>query len=624
MKKTYSANNAKRADVSETENHPPMLITENGIAKAHIAVSSGTTPLEQYAVRELTAHIELVSGGAVPVVNTAEAGSLPIVIGTPDSVPELETLFPDDLNWLRDTGNNTEVRWGSDGFAIRSFNDKLYIFGATPRGVLNGVYDFIEINMGVLWTRAEETVGTVYDPLPTIIVKKTDYREKSPFPLRGWTLAGNVSQENHVMLTRNKLNGAMASPWENTETLVAMASVGINPFLSNHNIKWWIKNSPSYDPDNHEYWSTTPEGEHVAPEDSKQVDFWSDVTVRCVADSVLAFLDKNKTAAGIGYIGICLEDFEPPHVYPEMTLPFEYAPGQFADPAEENFIPTVYFTFLNKIAKIVTEKYPDIRFHTYAFAQTTAAPACALHDNVYATFCPINEDLCAPLGESPMEHANIHYQYLLDWAKHTSGVQVYNYYGCYLASSFYERPIWERIRSDLQLYQAKGFNGLMPEGVYDTDTPLFTAPMFGINNEAREPYLNMRNIWAMNAMTFWIYGKLSWNPEADIDSLITYYCDKVYGHASEHMKEYYRLLRMGWQYGCATLAAQPDGGCVWDSKPEMYFTYFLDVKANGVHILEAIREALHKAYEAANDTQKERLRYIIEVYDNGERLFNPQ
>ncbi len=599
-----------------------VLVTENGTAKAHIVISAAASPLEQYAARELAAHVKLVSGAEVSIVNTVGADSLPILIGTPDSVPALATLFPDDLAWLRDIGDGAKVRWGDDGFAIRLMNGKLYLFGATPRGALNGVYDFIENNLGVLWTRADEAKGTVYDAMPTIAVKKADCREKSPFRLRGWTLAGHGSHACDVMLSRNKLNAVTGSPWNSTESLVEMSAVGITPFLSNHNIKWWIQNSPSYDPDNYAYWSTTPEGEHIAPAASRQVDIWSDLTVRCVADSVIAFLDKNKEAAGIQYVGVCLEDFEKVHVYPEMNEPFEYAPGQFVQPKDDNFIPTVYFTFLNRIARLVGEKHPDVKLHAYAFDQTTAAPACPLDGNVTATFCPINEDLCAPLGESPMWYANQHHQFLLDWAKLTSNVQVYNYYGCYLASSFYERPIWKRIRSDFRVYAENGFNGVVSEGIYDRDEALFTHDMFGIFNEARAPYLNMSNIWSMNALTFWIYSKLAWNPNEDVEELITYYCDKVYGNASVHMKEYYRLLRRGWEIGCAALAAEPDGGCLWDSKPEMYLKYFLDVKAEGLSVLETIREALHKACEAANDVQKERLRYIVEVYDNAEALFN--
>ncbi len=616
-----SETNISETDASESQ-YNPNLVTENGVATAHIVLAAGADQSEQYAAEELATHVRLVSGADISVVNTVMGDSLPIVIGTPDSVPELEELFPDDLAWLRDTGDGAEVRWGNDGFAIRRHDGVLYIFGATPRGALNGVYDFIEENMGVLWTRADETIGTVYDEMPTITIEKADYSEKSPFDLRGWTLAGGHDHDTSVMMSRNKLNGLATNPASDTGTFVSMSEIGLEPFISGHNIKWWITSSPSYDPENYEYWSTNIDGTHVAPSASQQVNFWSDVTMQCVADSVLAFLAQNKEAADIDYVGICLEDFDVPAVYPEMEEPFEYAPGQFVNPTDHNYISTVYFSFINKIARIVSETYPDIKIHAYSYAQTIAAPACGVDHNVYATFAPLNEDLCAPIGESQRDTANIHHGYLLDWAEMTQNVQVYNYYGCFTASSFYERPIWDRIQSDLQLYAENGFNGLVPEGLVDIDAPYCVEPVYGIVSEIREPYLNMNNAWSMNAMTFWIYSKLAWNPNEDVNALITTYCDKVYGDASKHMQEYYRLLQIGWTDGRDTMEGEFNCYYLWNFMAPNYWLYFLDVEVDGVSIIEAIQENLNKAYEAANDIQKERLRYIVEVYNNAETLFN--
>ncbi|MBO5273264.1 MAG: hypothetical protein J6I45_01475 [Clostridia bacterium] len=318
---------------AETEAPAPTYradrITENGAATAHIVVAEGADQVLGYAAEELVNHIKLVSGADVAVTNEAQSDSLPIIIATPDTLPELETLFPDDLAFLRDLGDGAKVRYGDDGFAIRQLDGKLYIFGATARGSLNGVYDFIEDNMGVLWIRATNTVENpiIYDEMPTIKITKADYREKSPFNLRSWTLAGD-SWENQIMLSRNKLNAKALTPGE----FVSLAgnggypydNIGMDPFVTSHNIKWWVVNSPSYDPDNHEYWSTDPAGNHVTSvSDSDQVNIWSDVTVQCIADSVIAFLDKYRDEAEIRYIGICLEDFIEFKVYPEMNETYE-------------------------------------------------------------------------------------------------------------------------------------------------------------------------------------------------------------------------------------------------------------------------------------------------------------
>jgi hypothetical protein len=42
---------------------------------------------------------------------------------------------------------------------------------------------------------------------------------------------------------------------------------------------------------------------------------------------------------------------------------------------------------------------------------------------------------------------------------------------------------------------------------------------------------------------------------------------------------------------------------------------------DGVVIVDAIVEALHKAYDATDDKGKVRLEHIVNVYDNAERAF---
>ena len=211
-------------------------VTENGIAKCHIVVFDGADALEQYASEELVYHIKLISGADVSVTNTVQEDSLPIIIATPDSYPELEELFPEDLAWLRDTGDGAKVRWCSDGFSIRQFNGKIYIFGVNAKGALNGVYDFIEDNMGVLWTRASNiSYGLIYDEMPTITLSAVNYREKSPFDIRGWALPLGDSFETEVTNARNKLNCANGG---------GISQLGYHYFSAGHNIQELILSSP--------------------------------------------------------------------------------------------------------------------------------------------------------------------------------------------------------------------------------------------------------------------------------------------------------------------------------------------------------------------------------------------
>ena len=108
-------------NIAETEAPAPAYttdkITENGAALSHIVLFEGADQLEKLASEELVKHIKLVSGADVAVTDTAMADSLPIIIATPDTLPELETMFPEDLAWLRDTGTpGNKDRSAPDGF----------------------------------------------------------------------------------------------------------------------------------------------------------------------------------------------------------------------------------------------------------------------------------------------------------------------------------------------------------------------------------------------------------------------------------------------------------------------------------------------------------------------------
>ena len=114
--------------------------------------------------------------------------------------------------------------------------------------------------MGILWTNADESYGTVYEEQPTITVK-TDYsvghREKSPFSIRGWHTCGSINLNTNVtemMMTRNKMS---------TSTKFDKENIGLTRYVVAHDVKAQIVLSPLYDPNEDEYWCTDINGTHL-------------------------------------------------------------------------------------------------------------------------------------------------------------------------------------------------------------------------------------------------------------------------------------------------------------------------------------------------------------------------
>ena len=605
-----------RAENSEVQSVGGFYITSNGVASSTIIIPDDASDMEKRAADELQYHVQKVSGATLPIkTDNALLSDINnhIVIATPDSYPELEELFADDITWLQKVGEPGDTeRYGDDGFAIRSIENTIYIFGANARGALNGVYDFIEENLGVLWTRANEDIGLVYDEMPTIIArgKGIDNREKSPFSLRGWQLCGvgengvaHTDPATEVMMARNKMNTKFAGHC-NKQCWDWQESIGLTPFHLTHNVVDWILQSPSFDAGYTNYWSTDEYGNQHGPHESDwlerypyyQINWWDQgengydggttgKTLQTLIDSVLNFLNKNP---GLEYIGVGINDGGAGYQYPEENQDFEYAEGKMVSYTADNYKSTVCFSFINKVARAVKEKYPDVLVNVFAYSFTQIPPECEIEDNICVVFATSHEDVTEPI-DTTTDSTNALDLALLDgWMTKSNNIVTYNYYSCFpYAHTQYERPIAEKIQGDMLYYVEHGFTGLVPEGIVD----------------AREN----KDAWSMNALTFWLYQKLAWNPYEDIGELVKEFCDKCYGDASEYMQAYYGYAKKSWDEG------KKGANLVWNTRfIPTYYNHFIQ---NSQYIPQML-SALDDAMVAANELEKQRIRYIKETFES--------
>ncbi|MBO4229221.1 MAG: DUF4838 domain-containing protein [Clostridia bacterium] len=558
-----------------------------------------------FAAEELRYHFEKVTGANLPIVGRTgdEYGS--IVLATPDTLPFVAEQFSDDIAWLADLGSlDTGSKFGSDGFSIRKLGDDIYVIGNTARGTLNGVYDLIEENLGVLWIRANEEEGLIYSPLEAAVIAKTDYREKSPFEYRGWHLCGEQypTPATELLNSRNKLNTASGVFSE-----AALKAIAVRKMPFTHNVKSLILTSPIYDPDEAEYWNTDQEGNWLSPEASKQINFWSEKALEVLTASVIEKIKAENLS--VFFIGV--EDNYDPVVLPESGLPYEYEPGKRVSPDDASYISTVYFSFINKVAKAVKEECPECTLATFAYLTTVRPPKCQVEDNILVVYAPCGDNLTAPFFDRDRTNTQVNWlgyvngdlcEFLEEWTRVCDHLCIYNYYGCQRASAYYEMPIEWRIQGDLQGYRELGIEGVTPEGCCDSE--------YGIN-----PWINQKKgvhtyleVWAMHTLSFWVYSKLAWNPDLDVDALIVEFCDKVYGNASSLMQEYYSLIKQGWDYGNAGNDKLIDH----DANYSTFYSYY--IKGPGIN--ETICNTLIQAYDTAEGAAKARIGAIKDIVVN--------
>ena len=557
------------------------------------------------------------------VVDAPQALQLSIEIATADAAnTQLRALFAEEIAYLETLTGPNGRRYSSDGFAVQKSENTVYIFGTEDRGTLNGVYDFIEYNADVLWHRAGEVA---YQENKNIQLKKYNCCEKSPFSVRGWNAVGqgstgvnNYDPDFDTQQSRNKMNVMYIPNYAYSTSVVgatsALGEIGIGTYLLGHNIGNWILNSPSY-PGHTEgeelpeaskvYWNQNADGVYMTSQSHgtatyAQINMWdpNGVVSDCMVDSIVAYVARiQEKGLTLDQVGIGMNDTRNMPQLGYDDQPFEYAPGQFVQPGDANYLPTVCFTFFNTVAQKLRARGYDIKLNIFAYLILEEPPACQVDQNLSILYAPSEENIRFPLNQNVGDYPgfdnskNIMYHRQLEtWGEKTSDVVVYTYYGCFAASKEFERMIGKKMQADMQYFAEKGFRGMLPEGSIDN----------GPGDES----------WEQNTLTFWLYSKLLWNPDADVDQLVAEFCAKVYGVAAPEMLRYYQMRQMAWDSNADTGFSPPT-----DIYRYLTFALMRSGYITPMHI--SINDAWKKleAAGAAGETGREVLEPIREVFN---------
>ena len=568
---------------------PECLKTKEGTVLGTIVLPKAAEEdgILKNAAQDLQYHLKKVLGADFAIVSRPGEGYGSIILATPDTLPAITEMFADDLAWLADLGSKEAGKWASDGFAIRQYEGDIYVIGNISKGTLNGVYDLIEDNLGVIWARADEEKGLFYDELDEATIEKVDYREKSPFQKRGFLSNGDYS--NILMAARNKTNMISNYP-----------DLGMRLYGWGHSIMMLLTTSPIYDPEETEYWETDAEGNSLDQAGSMQVNPWSDKVAEVIAANIIAQMEADPE---VRFVFIGEEDRGHGRVVPYDTEPFEYAPGQFVQPEDRNFYSTVFHTMINKIARSVKEAIPDGWVGTFAYNDSGAAPACDIEDNIMICLAPGGEDytysiLDPAIRDRVKDPASLFYcEDVPAWGEKASSLVFWHYYICNAQGTEYGWPIWYRIQEDFQGYMKMGVDGVTTDGLPDMEIGSSWLDYNGAKG-------NCANYWEMNILLCWIYQKLLWNPYEDIPTLMEYFCDKVYGEASPYMQEYYHLLEQGFREGATKIGRQT----AINLRAPDFYRIFVYKPGIGHELVDA----LDKAYNAASGSIKEDIKYMYD------------
>ncbi len=140
----------------------PLVLSENGQTQYKIVIAEDAPQGEAQAAKELAKYLNQITGAQFPITGDAAPESqFEIVVG--DTRRKSRSDVPEELrtdNW--------------EGFTLLRDDVKLYIMGNIPRATLYGVYDFLDVELGVRFLTPEAT-HVPENPTLTVAMKSRTY-----------------------------------------------------------------------------------------------------------------------------------------------------------------------------------------------------------------------------------------------------------------------------------------------------------------------------------------------------------------------------------------------------------------------------------------------------------------
>lgn len=386
-----------------------------------IVMPDRPTPSEERAARDLQAHLERITGRALPLVGLSGAqGQSYLVVGRSPLVEALGvTVDYDSL--------------GLEGIRIKTAGDHLILTG-NQRGVLYAVYAFLEDQLGCRWftpdcatwpTSGQIDLGDLdITYIPPLEYRATDYPNSRP----------------PEFAVRNRLNGAQVQ---------ADASWGghitYQGFVHTFNA---LLPPEEYFAEHPEYYS---EIGGVRVGDRSQLCLTNPEVLRLVTAAVRRWIEQAPQAS---IISVSQNDWHNYCTCANCTALAEHEGSQSG--------PLIHF--VNAIAEDVAKDYPNIIIDTLAYQYTRKPPRHVKpHPNVAVRLCSIECEFNRPLDSSPTNASFV--DDIRGWNAICDRLHIWDYVINY-AHCIMPFPNLKVLQPNIRFFIANGVTGVYEEANY--------------------------------------------------------------------------------------------------------------------------------------------------------------
>lgn len=551
-----------------------LVLTKDKKSDYSIVVNKNSSDLVFYSASELQHYLEQISEVKLPIVK-ANVQENTIVLSS--NVDYQEEIFADSLRFA-----------GTDGFLIKQVDNSLIIASVNGRGLLYGIYTFLEDQLGCRWYSS--SVKKI--PFsPTIILKniynvqipKIKYREVyyydacDPEFAAQLKLNGNAQKRGKTGENRYAIQGGRHAGWglwcHSLYSLVSPELFGRHP----------------------EYFSLI-DGKRAKPQEFN--------TQLCLSNPEVTGLiiksleEKMQDSVTDLPIWAEKEDYYWSVSQMDGTGNCECEECKKLDALDGSPMGSILH-MVNRVAK----HFPDKKIGTLAYIYSRKAPQITIPEkNVAIQLCAIETGRDGI--NLPIRTSNVHKSFrddLVAWGKICNDIIIWDYEVQFqnLVCPF---PNFEVMQDNIKYYTENNVSGIFCQG----------------NREKGGEFCELRT---------YVLSKLLWNPDRNINNIIDDFMTGYYGEAGKFIRRYFDLTHA--ELNKSGLALSMDG------EPSAHSNGFLSEKLlteynkifdeaekavmNNPDILLRVREArlplMYAQLKLGYGTVNERKRVAADFFD---------
>lgn len=465
-----------------------------------IAISENAGIVEKTISGELADYIEKVYGVKLSIVSEETAGEHAIYVGHTDYAKKHGFIGESTENWMVCTDGENLVLTGG----VKN----------TDRGVAYSVYHFLEDIVGIRWWSWFEE----YIPQADTLAIEDDYKDGGT-PCFEYRNICDISKSTAYSYTlRSRMNA-----WTDLTNMELVANPEftsrggikyIAPPHSSHTIPRWIPIDEYYD--EHPEWFAYDKLTNSRPRTVQHATLYClknqgfiDFTAKKVMDQIEEC--KRKSAEyGIEmpcYFDVTLSDAQGHCECDECCKSVEKS-------GRTGYV----LQYVNAVAEIVGNKYPDILLHTEAYWDHIEPPLddTMPNKNVLLTYADLKVDLLRDIASETNKTGKHDFDV---WAEKFSKTDASLYVWDFFLQQYPNcmMPYFLKFPKNFRYYYEHGVKG------------------FFIEHQVR--YVS--DFWTM---TQWLLTKMMENPHQNFDALIDDFTTRYYGAADSYIKDYIALL----------------------------------------------------------------------------------